>query len=235
MALKKKLTKEEYEKLSDAIKSEYVTDGEGYKLDIEGDEDTGALKRAKDREAQLRRDAEKALKDAQDKLDALSSDDARKKGDIETLEKSWQKKIDDAKVESEAVINKFKTHTQKNLVDNVASSLAHKLTKSPSLLMPHIKSRLVADFDGEEPVTRILGTDGKISAMTLEDLEKEFVANKDFSVIITGSQASGGAGATKQRQTSGSASGSDEKLNLAKATPKQLVEHLKSKREQTEE
>ena len=55
MALKKKLTKAEYEKLSEHIKAEYIEDGDGFRLDIDGDEDTGALKRAKDREAQLRR------------------------------------------------------------------------------------------------------------------------------------------------------------------------------------
>ena len=50
MALKKKLTKEEYDKLSDAFKAEYMTDGDGYKLDLSDDEDTGPLKRALERE-----------------------------------------------------------------------------------------------------------------------------------------------------------------------------------------
>jgi hypothetical protein len=68
MALKKKLTKEEYSKLSDHIKAEYIEDGDGFRLDIDGDEDTGALKRAKDREAQLRRDAEAKLREAQEEL-----------------------------------------------------------------------------------------------------------------------------------------------------------------------
>ena len=42
MALKKKLTKAEYEKLSEHIKAEYIEDGDGFRLDIDGDEDTGA-------------------------------------------------------------------------------------------------------------------------------------------------------------------------------------------------
>ena len=77
MALKKKLTKAEYEKLSEHIKAEYIEDGDGFRLDIDGDEDTGALKRAKDREAQLRREAETKLREAQEQLDALGNDDAR--------------------------------------------------------------------------------------------------------------------------------------------------------------
>ena len=102
-------------------------------------------------------------------------------------------------------------------------------------MLPHIKNRLVADFEGDEPVTRILGPDGKPSNMTLDDLEKEFVANKDFSAIIVGSKASGGAGGGEQRRKTGGASDSDKKLDLSKAKPFELLEHLKSKKEPNEE
>jgi hypothetical protein len=48
MALKKKISKDDYKKLSDSLKSEYKEDGESYVLDVEGDEggeDVGALKK----------------------------------------------------------------------------------------------------------------------------------------------------------------------------------------------
>ena len=60
MALKRKITKADYDKLAADLKTEYVADGDdNYRLDLDGEEDTGALKRAKDRETQLRKDAEK--------------------------------------------------------------------------------------------------------------------------------------------------------------------------------
>lgn len=228
MALKKKLSKAEYEKLSDAIKAEYIEDGDGFRLDIDGDEDTGALKRAKDREAQLRRDAEAKLREAQEELDRINGDDARKKGDIATLEKSWQKKLDDQKAEYEGRVGKLTAHTTKTLVDNVATQIATKISNAPALLLPHIKSRLQADFEGDSPVTRVLDKDGKPSAMTVEELAAEFVANKDFSAIITASKASGGAGKPSNNSGGGAPNNSDKPADLASMNPAQLAEHIKA-------
>lgn len=228
MALKKKLTKEEYSKLSDHIKAEYIEDGDGFRLDIDGDEDTGALKRAKDREAQLRRDAEAKLREAQEELDRINGDDARKKGDIATLEKSWQKKLDDTKAEYEGKVSKLTAHTTKTLVDNVATQIASKISNAPALLLPHIKSRLQADFEGDAPVTRVLDKDGKPSAMTVEELAAEFVANKDFSAIITASKASGGAGKPSNNSGGGAPNNSDKPADLASMNPAQLAEYIKA-------
>ena len=228
MALKKKLTKAEYEKLSEHIKAEYIEDGDGFRLDIDGDEDTGALKRAKDREAQLRRDAEAKLREAQEELDRINGDDARKKGDIATLEKSWQKKLDDAKAEYEGKLGKLTSHTKTQLVDNVAQQIASKISNAPALLLPHIKTRLQADFEGDAPVTRVLDKDGKVSAMTVEELTAEFVANKDFSAIITASKASGGAGRSSNQIGGGAPNQSDKPADLASMNPAQLAEHIKA-------
>lgn len=228
MALKKKLTKDEHSKLSDHLKAEYIEDGDGFRLDIDGDEDTGALKRAKDREAQLRRDAEAKLREAQEELDRINGDDARKKGDIATLEKSWQKKLEDQKSEYEGKLGKLTSHTKTQLVDNVAQQIASKISNAPALLLPHIKARLAADFEGDAPVTRILDKDGKPSAMTVEELSAEFVANKDFSAIITASKASGGAGKPSNSNGGSAANNSDKPADLASMNPAQLAEHIKA-------
>lgn len=229
MALKKKLTKEEHAKLSDALKAEYIEDGDGFRLDVDGDEDTGALKRAKDREAQLRKDAEKEAKELRERLESIEGDDARKKGDIATLEKSWQSKLEKQREEYEAKVSKLTSHTTKTLVDNVASQLAHKISNAPAIIMPHIKSRLIADFEGDTPVTRVLDKDGKPSALTIDELANEFVANKDFSAIITASKASGGA--ARPSQNGGGApkfnGQSDKPADLSKMNPAELAAHLK--------
>lgn len=229
MALKKKISKEEHDKLSDVLKSEYIEDGDGFRLDVDGEEDTGALKRAKDRESQLRKDAEKELRELRERLEAVEGDDARKKGDIATLEKSWQKKMEDQKAEYEAKVGKLTSHTTKTLVDNVASQIAHKISNAPALILPHIRARLQANFDGDEPVTVVLGKDGKPSATSVEELAAEFVANKDFSAIITASKASGGAG--KSSQNGGGAAGfngnSDKPADLSKLNPVEFAAYLK--------
>lgn len=236
MALKKRITKEEHLKLNDALKFEYVEDGDGFRLDVDGEEDTGALRRAKDRESQLRRDAEKVARELREKLENIEGDDARKKGDVQTLEKAWQKKLEDANNAAQAKIDKLTLHTTKNLVDNVALSIATKISNAPSIILPHIRSRLQANFEGDEPTTVILGKDGKASTMTVDELSAEFVANKDFSAIITGSKASGGAGKLSQNgggapKTSGQ---SDKPADLSKMNPQELVAHLKEAKATTE-
>lgn len=229
MALKRKISKEEYEKLPESLATEYIEDGEGYRLDVDGD-DNGALKRAKDRESQLRKDAEKRLKELEDKLSSIEGDDARKKGDIATLEKAWQKKIEDAETAAKLKIDKLADYTKKSLVDVVATSIAAKISTSPALMLPHIKQRLQADLEGEAPKTVVLDKDGKPSAMTIDELSNEFVANKDFSAIIIGSKASGSAG-DKTRKASGHQNGANDKIDLSKMNPKDLADHIKSQKE----
>lgn len=229
MALKKKISKAEYEKLNEAVKGEYKEDGDNFVLDLEGEEDTSALKRAKDREAQLRKDAEKALKELQEELDRISGDDARKKGDIATLEKSWQAKQDQLKAEYEAKLNKFQDFSSKTLVDSKAMALATELFgKNAAIALPHIKARLKADFESDEPTTRVLDASGKPSAFTVDDLKKEFASNKDFASILIASKASGGA--TSKTILPGSAD-PNKPVDLSKVSPAQLAEQLKAQKE----
>ena len=142
-----------------------------------------------------RQAAEKEAKELRDKLDEITAGAARKTGDIEALEKSWGEKLSKREAELLKEIEGRDGHLNKMLVDNVAQSLAAKLSISPAVIMPHIKSRLQAEFKDGAGATRVLDATGKPSAMTLEELETEFRNNKDFAPIIIGSKASGsGAG-----------------------------------------
>jgi len=226
MALKRKISEEAYNKLPSDLKVEYIKDGDDYKLDIDGDEDTGALKRAKDRESQARKDAEAELKEVKARLVEIEGVDNRKKTDIATLEKSWQSKLDSTVSEYSAKMEKLTKHSQTTLVDNVANSIASKISKAPALLIPIIKSRLQADFEGDMPKTRILDKEGKPSALTIEDLEKEIVANPDFSAIIIGSKSSGGA--TGSKSVAGNNGVNPQARNLASIKPSEMAEFLKS-------
>lgn len=211
MALKQKIDKATYDALAEPLKAEYKAQGMDYVLDLEGYEDPAELKRAKDREAQKAKDekaradlAEQRAATAEAALNEEGEAGARKRGDIATLERSWQGKIDAAKAEGATAVGKLKATLVKTLADGGAQALAASLSESPSVLLPHIRSRLTVDFDGEEPALRVLGADGKPSALTVDELGKEFVANSDFAGIITGSKAAGG-GAPGGRQGGGGA------------------------------
>ena len=218
MALKRKLSKTDYEALSDTLKGEYKEKSGEYFLDVDGDEDITPLKNANERNKAERDQALKEKKELQDRLDAIEAD--KNKGDFDAMNKSWQTKHDKTVKEAAAKEAKLQSALSKKLVDNEAERLATKLSaKNAKVLMPLIKMRLAADFEGDEPTTRILDADGKVSALTIAELEAEYIANPDYSGIIDGSKASGGAGAgNKQTTTSGAGNQPDKPVNLATAS-----------------
>lgn len=238
MALKRKIDKAAFDKLSADLKAEYVEKDGAYVLDVDGDsndDEAGALRRAKDREVQARKDAEKRAKEAEDKLAELDTSDARKRGDIETLEKSWKDKMEAQKADYDKKIAGKDGFISKSLVDTVASTLAAKISTSPALILPHIRARLQADMEGDEPSTRILDTAGKVSALTIADLEKEFVDNKEFASIIRASKATGGGAPDKgQRTRLGGASQTPDgqkPVSLASLDAKDLAAQIKASKE----
>lgn len=178
MAMKFKINKAAYDKLTPEFQGEYIAgdnDGE-YVLDVSDlpqGEDVGPVKRALEAE----RNAHKATKT---KLTTAEATIAAAP-DVAALT-----------AEHEKTTGKLKSFAEKTLVDNAALALATKISTSPSLLLPHIRSRLVADMSGDEPVTKVLGADGKAGDLTIEKLGEEFVANKDFAAIIKASNGSGG-------------------------------------------
>lgn len=237
MALKRKLTKEAFDKLSADIKAEYVEKDGEYVLDLDGDdggEDVGALRRAKDREVQARKEAERKARDAEAKLAEIDGNDARKRGDIEALEKSWKEKYDKDTGELKAKLDTKDGFIKTSLVDNVAHQIASEISTSPALILPHIKARLTADFDGDTPATKVLGADGKPSALSVDELKKEFVDNKDFASIIRASKASGGGAPDKGQKTRiGGApqNPGDKPAPLAAMNAKDLAAQIKAAKE----
>ncbi len=206
MALKKILSQEDYDKLDDPTKILYnKKDDDKFHLDLEQD-DAVELRRAKEHEVEARKKAEgelataatalKVFTDAEEaakKKKDVGKDDALKKaGDIEALEASWHAKLDKQMEESDKVIAGLKSAYTLDVVDARAKTLAGAVSESPELLLPHIRSRFSVDFTGDAPVVRILDPEGKISALTPEDLQKEVVNDKRYAAIITGSKASGG-------------------------------------------
>jgi hypothetical protein len=248
MALKKLITAEDHKKMSKDIQAHYVEKDDGFILDLEGEEDTGALKRAKDREVEARKAATAELKAVKEKLAEIESADSIKelaeakarlaeltqtntktKKDLELIEKSWESKVNAQRAEHEAKLAEANGYIKLNLVDNAALQLAQKISTAPGLILPHIKSRLLADMADGKFQTRILDAQGQPSAMSLDDLGKEFVANKEFSAIMIASKASGGAGLNKVPTGSAPKAPSID-VDLSILKPDALVAQIKAAR-----
>lgn len=190
--LKFKLTKEEFDALNDAQKAMYAGAGEeGYQLAIEGVPDVSGLERKVNELLGEKKTEQEKRRVAEEEARKAAEEQARKKGDLETLEKSWAEKMSTREKELLAQLDERDTRLHTLLVDNVAQTLATKLAgDSAAVITPHIKSRLIVE-DGK---TRIVDAEGKPSAATIEDLEKEFRNNKLFAPVVIGSKASGTGG-----------------------------------------
>jgi hypothetical protein len=202
MALKKVLAN--LDGLAKAVADQYKKVGEEYHLDLEGtdEEDTGALKRAKEREVEARKKAQKDLKEAQDRVTELEAEaeKGRTKPEeaVAAAEKKWGKKYLDLETQTKTQLSARDKRLQELLVDNVAKDIAGKISTSPRLLIPHLKARLATG--GEDGVfeTVVLDKEGKPSALTVDQLSKEFIDNADFAPILIATKGSGGgAGRSK--------------------------------------
>lgn len=195
MALKSKLTKAEYDALPDALKEHYKASGDSYLLDSD---DATELRAAKDREAEARRTEKERADRLQAEKDAAEKDateaklaKAKKDKDVEALELSYKNKEEAAVAIERANTQRRERQLEGILVDSKAMEIANKISISPTLILPHIRARLKAELDGEKAITRVL-KDGTVSAMTIEELEREFIDNPEFAAIIKGSKATGG-------------------------------------------
>lgn len=230
MALKRKISKETYEKLSDEMKTIYSASGSDYVLDAE---DAEELKNAKDREKQRAKELQTQIDELQSKLDEIEDskqkEQAKKNGDIAALEKSWKEKADKEREPLVAENNKLRAAAVKSLVDGTAGIIAQEIATVPSLMARAIKDRLTVDFEGDEPTLRVLGADGKPSALTIEDLKKEFVANKDYSAIIVGSKASGSSAAAQKSDSSAFLDANGKKRLFTDLSEAEQIQYIEAK------
>jgi len=233
MPVKRKISKAEFEALSDDKKEFYIEnkDRKGeYILDMDADfnkELTTALDNVKGEATAAKEklaEVEAALAAA--KAEKQPKDGGVTKEDHDSIVKSLQTKLTKAETDAATALSKRDAFIKKTLIDSKALELASKISTSPKLLLPHIKGRLSANLDGDEPATVVLDAEGKPSAYTLADLEQEFVANKDFASIITGSKASGGS--AHNAPGGGSALPTDKSPNLTALAGADLVAHMKS-------
>ena len=131
-------------------------------------------------------------REAQAEKDALAQEQARKKGDFDTLEKQYQDKI--AKLEAE-IVERDKQRDS-DLVKSEALKLASSLSDNEhnqEILQMLIEKRLTAE-NGQIKVT---DGAGNLTIASIADLKNEISTSGKFDSLITGTKASG-VGATGQ-------------------------------------
>lgn len=239
MALARKLKKEEFDKLPEAIKGEYLKVGENYVLDLSGEDEALTAARGETTAEKKRR------LELEDQLRQLGVDAAtareealRAAGDIAGLEKEWQGKVEAARNEGSSAATRYVGMVERLLIDSTAGDMAKGLSsRGHKLIQPLIRDRMGVDMTGDEPVLFVKGPDGKRSEMTPDALRQEFYSNADYAAIIDGSKASGGGNGNGQRQQpsqsqqQNGAFRTEQPNDLSKASPADLVAHINASKQ----
>ena len=152
-------------------------------------------------------ESEKHKKEEEKKAKESAEQAAKQKGDIESLEKSWNDKLSAAIAEKDEINERNQrmliTMSRDREARLIAESIA--IDGSAAVLVPHIKNRLSMEIDEDKELVsvKVLDDMGKLSAMSLDDLKEEFKRNKAFAPIIKGTSASGGGGVEQSKNASG--------------------------------
>jgi hypothetical protein len=237
--------------IPDHLKTEYkaIDGGQGFALDIDGVEvhpHVGALKRAKEREAQEATSLKTALKEATERLSTLSTEHetlskefedrlrgavGSKEEDLQRLDQKWGEKLKKANDEAASKISQRDLALTKVLVmDQARAIVANMKPAEPEyvdVILPHIVKRLTVELTGDGARTRVLDHEGKPSADTVEELTEHFRVDKRFAPLLTGSRASGGSANGGNSSASGS-SATPGKIDLSKATLAEKVAYYEA-------
>ncbi len=155
----------------------------------------------KNRELIQSQKAEKAKADDAATAAAKTAEEAAKKsGDIEALEASWKAKLEAENAKRDSSLTDYQTMIKRMTVGTEAQKMASELALpgSAEALLPHIERRLSVEVADGSPIIRVVGSDGKPSALSLQDLKAEIEGNTAFAPLLVGSKASGSGGAGKK-------------------------------------
>lgn len=214
--MKRKITQAEFDALPDAIKALYKAHASGgFLVDLEGDDDdVAALRATNEREVAKRTAAEARVGTLETELSTLRTSVAKGDGNLTALETSWREKLTRAEADGKTALEAARKQITRILVDERALALAADISTVPALMARNLKDRLSVDFEGDVPTLRVLDTSGKPTALSVDDLVKEFTGSKEYAPIIIASKASGG-GAAGAGGAGGGAAGSKKFADLS--------------------
>ncbi len=210
------------EEVEEGLRSQYKAvdandPSKGFILEVEGlpqPEDVGALKRSLEN-AKIERNA--------------AIEKARKAGeDVEAVRKSLDSQMEALRKQ----ISDAEAKSRDAMLDKTITEIATELGgESAAIFVPHLRSRLVIESPDGTDLVRVLGPNGKASALSVEDLKNEFKSSKIFAPVIQAGRASGSGASEGGSSTGGAGGGAGQVAGFngalpANATPAQLTAWL---------
>lgn len=165
-----------------------LLDAQKATLKSEFDAETSGLKTKVDELLGEKRAAKSKADEAQALADQEALDKAKANKDIETLTASYEAKLKerDDQIGGMLAENLSKTKSQ------IASDFLAQYGTGSQLALDAMKREYEQRIDIRDGKTVVLDAGGNLTALSIEDLNKEFVANSRYSDNIKGTQATGG-------------------------------------------
>lgn len=192
MALKYEI--ETLDGLDDTIKALYQKNEDGkFTLAVDGlpKADNTLSERLAKLEAN-NRDLLGEKKAAKEEAERIKLEAAKKGGDIEALEKSWQEKYMSAESAKNLEVEQYKKMVSGLTVGAAAATIAADVFgANAELMMHHVNARLGYEVVDGQPRVRVLDLTGKPCALTVDELKNEFKASAKFAPFVVATRASG--------------------------------------------
>ena len=194
------IDKAAYDALEPSMQAFYKAQGEDYVLAVEGlpaPEDVSGLKAKNDELlAELRANKTKA-REAEEAARIAAEDAARKSGDTEALDRSWQEKHTAALAEKDGTLSALQAQVHALTVGATAARGAGELAVqgSAAVLQQIIEPRLSMELREGKPTVVVLDAERRPTALTVEEFKTQLFNDASLAPLIASSRASGG-GAT---------------------------------------
>lgn len=194
------IDKAAYDALEPSMQAFYKAQGEDYVLAVEGlpaPEDVSGLKAKNDELlAELRANKTKA-REAEEAARIAAEDAARKSGDTEALDRSWQEKHTAALAEKDGTLSALQAQVHALTVGATAARVAGELAVqgSAAVLQQIIEPRLSMELREGKPAVVVLDAERRPTALTVEEFKTQLFNDASLAPLIASSRASGG-GAT---------------------------------------
>jgi hypothetical protein len=197
------ITEEQKAEIEKNIGKNYVSSEEFERVSSKSAELLSETKKAK----QEKREAEEAKEKERLEKEARS-------GDIEGLKNSYEEKI----ASLNETISGFQSKENTRVVEDVASAFVKKNVVNDPFIQRSMTEAFSKRVDVREGNPVVLDAKGNLTALSIEDLQSEFLQNSDYKSHLIGSDASGGGAASG---SGGSASGKAPKTLKDCETPEE--------------
>jgi hypothetical protein len=224
-----KLETDTLDGVDEPLKALYEQKDGKYRLKVDGVPDVAGMRKKMDELMDESKAAKRKAKEIEDAAEAARAEILAKSGDVESLRKSYEEKLTKREAELSGQLSAYEKQIHSLTVGQTATTLAGELAipGSAAVLLPHIQARLSMEIKDGRPVTVVLGSDGKPSALTIDELKSELASNPAFAPIIAASKAAGG-GASGGGNGGGAAKKTVTRAQFDQMSHQQKAEFVKS-------